>query len=123
MESPVIISPRLMPGVRVAGAFVSVEYAGGCDRNGKPQWRYAVDLPNGAELVGDDLYGWGNAGEMLSTLLSFLGACGESVNYRDRTGRGGDSAELFPPAVATWAAANCDELALVQFELDESARA
>lgn len=117
---PVFISSRLAAAVTVAGAEISVEPTGGCDRHGKPEWRWYLDLPDGAEHSGEELWGWGGSTEMLETLLSFMGACGESVNYRARTGRGGDNAELFPPAVAEWCAANSDELSVVQFDIEES---
>lgn len=117
---PVFISSRLAAAVTVAGATISVEPAGGCNRDGKPEWRWYLDLPDGAEHSGAELWGWGGSAEMLETLLAFMGACGESVNYRARTGRGGDNAELFPPAVAEWCADNSDKLFFVQFEIEES---
>lgn len=117
---PVFISSRLAAAVTVAGATVSVEPTGRADRHGKPEWRWYVDTPDGAEHSGAELYGWGGSAAMLETLLAFMAACGESVNYRDRTGRGGDNAELFPPAVAEWCAANESELSAVGFDVAES---
>jgi len=119
---PFIISSRLLPAVSVAGATISIEPTRNRDRYGKPEWRWYVDLPGGREFDGAELYGWGDAGEMLETLLSFLGACGESVNYRDRYGRGGDNAELFPPAVADWCGQNSDELAAAAFDCETANR-
>ena len=117
---PVFISSRLAAAVTVAVATVSVEPTGRADRHGKPEWRWYLDTPDGAEHSGDELYGWGGSAAMLETLLSFMAACGESVNYRERTGRGGDNAELFPPAVAEWCAANEGELSAVGFDVAES---
>lgn len=121
--SPFIISARLLPAVDVAGATVSVDPTSNRDHYGKPEWRYFIDLPDGTEHTGGELYGWGDAGEMLETLLAFLGACGESVNYRDRTGRGGENADIFPPEVAAWCAANSDALSVASFECEEANRA
>lgn len=117
----VIITPRLLPGVRVGGAFVSIDPTGARDRRGAPEWRWYVDLPDGGEHTGAELCGWGDARAMLETLLGFLAACGESVNYQRRTGRDGECAELFPPAVAEWAAANADDISVVGFDLEEAA--
>ena len=117
---PVFISSRLAAAVDVAGATVSVEPTGRANRDGKTEWRWYVDTPDGGDHSGAELWGWGGSADMLETLLSFMGACGESVNYRARTGRGGDNAELFPPAVAEWCAAHGDELSAVGFELAES---
>lgn len=119
LSPPVFISSRLAAAVDVAGATVSVEPTGRADRHGKPEWKWYLDV-DGAEHSGAELWGWGGSAEMLKTLLAFMGACGESVNYRARTGRGGDNADLFPPAVAEWCAAHDDELSAVGFELAES---
>lgn len=117
---PVFISSRLTAAVTVAGATISVEPSGGCNRDGKPEWRWHLDLPDGAEHSGAQLWGWGGSAEMLETLLAFMGACGEGLNYQARTGRESENADLFPPAVAEWCAANSDELAVVQFDIEES---
>ena len=117
---PVFISSRLTAAVTVAGATVSVEPTGDCDRHGKPEWRWYLDLPDGAEHSGAELWGWGGSAGMLETLLAFMGACGESVNYQERTGRGGDNAELFPAAVAEWCAAHEDEISSVGFDVAET---
>jgi len=117
---PVFISSRLAAAVTVAGATISVEPAGGCNRDGKPEWRWYLDLPDGAEHSGAELWGWGGSAEMLETLLAFMGVCGEGLNYQTRTGRASENADLFPPAVAEWCAANSDELSAVQFEIEES---
>lgn len=120
--SPFIISSRLLPAVSVAGATISIEPTSNRDHYGKPEWRWYVDLADGREFDGAELYGWGDAGAMLETLLAFMGACGESVNYRDRHGSGGDNAELFPPAVAEWCGQNSDELAVAAFDCETANR-
>lgn len=135
--SPVIISPRLLPGVRIdsvrwlgrdddnAGAptvtetaWVSVESTDDTNRDGKPRWRYFIDLPDGTEHVGDDLHGWGDAGEMLATLLAFLDACAESRRYSDGDG---ENSRLFPDDVGAWAEHVSDELGLLRLEIEEGA--
>lgn len=117
---PVFISSRLAAAVTVAGAEIAVEPCGGCDRDGKPEWRWYLDFPDGAEYSGAELWGWGGSAEMLETLLAFMGACGEGLTYQTRTGRESESATLFPPAVAEWCAANSDEIGAVQFDIEES---
>lgn len=115
---PVIITPRLLPGVRIGDAFVSVEPTGGADRQGKPAWRWYVDAP-GFEASESDLHGWGDAGEMLGTLLAFLEACAESRSYGARTGRKGENADLFSEHVGAWAEENSDEISMRRFEIEE----
>lgn len=118
MRSHVAISPRLLPGVRVAGAWISIEPTRRANRDGKPCWKWYVDLPDGSEHEGADLHGLGDAGEMLATLIGFLGACGESVAYGRRTGRKGENADLFPAPVAEWADGASDELAMLGFDME-----
>lgn len=105
MSSPVIITSRLLPGIRIGGAEIHVEPT---DRTsgGKPRWRWIIDLPDGTTHEDTDLCGWGDAGAMLGTLLSFLDACAESRRYR------GDNSDLFPDAVGEWAEQWSDEIRL-----------
>ena len=121
LQSPVEITSRLLPGVRVGGATISIDYSR--ERSGRQAYRWYIDLPDGSEHTGDDLssgVGGGSLQSGLESLLSFLSACGESVNYRDRTGRDGENADLFPAPVAEWAAQNSDELSMLAIELQET---
>ena len=118
MNSIVRISPRLLPSVDVSGAAVSVSPARGRDHYGKPEWRWYVDLPDGREFEGAELFGWGDAGEMLESLLAFLSACGEGVAYSRRTGRESENSGLFPPELADWCDSVSDELGMAQSELE-----
>lgn len=109
----VIISYRLMPAVKVAGATISIEPTGRCQGFAEqPVWRWAIDLPDGSEHTGEDLCGHGNAGEMLSSMLSFLEAAAEAYDYHG--GMMEDSAtNLFPESVCEWASQNSEEIVLL----------
>ena len=103
LREPVIITPRLLAGVRVGDAFISIDYD--CETSeGRTQYRYFVDLPNGGgEFEGTDLRSGCQGGDLregLESLLTFLGACGEAVNYQEQTGQESENADLFPAAVA-----------------------
>lgn len=98
---------------------VSVE-RDGIDWDGRDRfrWEIAGSTTTGPIYAkGDDLYGGVNldvdAGEMLETLLGFLGACGESVNYG-----GGENADLFPAEVGRWAAQHDCEISMSSLEDD-----
>lgn len=104
----VIIGPRLLPTVKVGDTFLAVEPTTK-SRGGKPCWKWYIDGPD-FTAEGDDLAGWGNAGEMLESFLSFVAACGES--YPD-----GENADLFPPAVGEWARSNADDLAVAGLDI------
>ena len=121
LSAPFSISSRLLPALVVGGATIQVEYAG--SKLGRTVYRWTIDLPDGSTHTGDDLssgVGGGTIQEGFSSLVSFLSACGESVNYRDRTGRTGESADLFPGPVAEWAGAHSDDLGMLCCELDEN---
>jgi hypothetical protein len=119
LTHPIIITPRLLPGVQIGGAFISVEPTRATDHYGKTKWQYFIDI-DGQENSGADLAGWGDTQEMLATLLSFLGAAAESYAYRQRTGRDGENEDLFPAAVVEWAYQNSDELSMLAMELEET---
>lgn len=122
LKSPFIITPRLLPGVHIGKAFISIEYDGGTS-DGRIRYRYHIDLPDGSEHTGNDLksgVGSGNLQSGMESLLSFLAACGESYGFSKRTGREGENTDLFPPAVAEWAYQNSDELATLEIEIQET---
>lgn len=117
LHSPVQISPRLLPGVRVGDAWVSIEpeevrWARPSDAH-PPAWRYYIDAP-GLEYEAADLrgWGWGGSRQMLATLLNFLST------QVERTRNGNDEEALFPPDVAAWACANSDEIEVTMLDLE-----
>lgn len=112
IKSPMIITARLLPGIKVEDGFISLEPTERCREYGKPIWKWYVDIPAG-EFEGDDLAGWGDHKEMMASMLSFLGAAAES--YPD-----GENADLFPPPVVEWAHQNSDEIAILSMDLEES---
>jgi len=122
LHPPVAISPRLHPGVRVGGAWVSICYADRRGDCGRVRYRWHVDL-DGQEYTGDDLQSGcqgGSLQEGLESLLSFLGAFAEAIDYQQRTERESDNAGLFPEGLAEWASEYSDEIAMLEWELSEN---
>ncbi len=122
LDSPVEITSRLMAGVRVGGATISIEY-GGVTEDRRRKYHYFIDLPDGTEYESDDIasgVGGGTLQSGLENLLGFLSACGESWNYVGHDGERGENADLFTPVVAEWASQNSDELESFEFELREN---
>lgn len=120
LKDPVVITGRLMPGVKVGDAFVSIEYSDRAGRDGRVRYRWYADLADGREFTGDDLQsGCGGDGLQggLESLLSFLGAFAESWRYG---GADGENADLFPEGLAEWAMQNSDEISMLQIELEET---
>lgn len=121
IQAPCIITPSLKAGFECGGAYVSIDYAG--ERDGRTVYEWEVVLPDGTEYSDTDLYsgvGGGSLQDGLRSLCSFLTAAAESYDYRQRTGRDGESEDLFPPAIVEWAADNADELAMMGCELEET---
>jgi hypothetical protein len=121
LRPPTIITPRLLPGVRIGDVFVSIEYSRRPGSEGRTRYTYHVDLPAG-EVTGYDLQsgaGGGTLQEGLENLLCFLEAAAESYSYRLRTGRQGENEDLFPPPVVEWAYQHSDEIAMTRLELEE----
>ncbi len=123
LNSPFIISSRLLPALQVGGATIQLEYSKRDGRDSRTRYQWTIDLPNGQEFTGDDLQSGCQGGSLqngFANLLSFLSASGDSLNYQTRTGREGENADLFPAPVVEWAAQNSDELSLLSLEIEES---
>lgn len=119
LKQPVIITPRLLAGIKIDNAFVSIDYAGQT-AEGRTRYRYHIDLEHGGEYSGTDLKSGCQGGtlqEGLESLLSFLGACAESYRYK---GMNGENSDLFPESIAQWASQNSDEIGMLQCELSET---
>ena len=126
LHPPFLISPSLKPALRIGDAWLELTYARREGREGRTRYAWSVLLPDGAEEAGDDLQsgcGGGNLQEGFGSLLSFLGACAEAIDYQERTGRESDNADLFPPRVAAWAAdVGTDAFSMLALEIEETLR-
>lgn len=122
--APLIITPRLLPGAKVGGGCISIEY----DRKrrgegGRVRYHYYIDLPKGVEYTGNDLQSGASGGTLqqgLESLVSFLEAAGEAYRYAMYLGRDSENADMFPGNVNEWAYQNSDELSMLQIELQET---
>lgn len=118
LHAPFEIGPRLLPALRVNGAWVYLEATRSVGAYGKPAFRWTLDMPDGSEHTGDDLCGWEGLQGMFGSLLAFLSAAGEA--WDDDPDERGENADLFPPEVCAWARANSDELDCLRVEIEES---
>jgi hypothetical protein len=123
LHSPMLISSRLLPAIKVADCTISIKDMGlGIDH--RHRYRYYLDFENGrlytrADLRSGIVENSPAIAGMFSSLLAFLGACGESVNYATRNGGKGENADLFPRWVGEWCAAHEDELGMLKVEIEE----
>ncbi len=110
LNSPFLISSRLLPALQVGGATIQLEYAKRQGRDSRTRYQWTIDLPNGQEFTGDDLQSGCQGGSLqngFASLLSFLSA----ASYDDG---------MFPDAINEWAKQNSDELSLLSLEIEES---
>ncbi len=120
LREPIIITARLLAGVKVGVATISIDFAGHTS-DGRTRYNYFIDTPL-FEYAGSDLksgVGGGSLQAGLESLLAFLSAAAESYAYQMRTGRQGENADLFPANVLEWAYQHSDELSMLACELEE----
>jgi len=125
IREPFAISPRLLPGIKIADAWVSLTYSKRAGEEHRTRFQWYIDLPSG-EYSDDDLQS-GNCASSLQkefgTLLAFLDAAGEAYDYFTKHGRSTENIDLFPPQVCEWAAQNRDEIGMLRLEIEESGEA
>jgi len=122
LKNPFIITARLMAGLKIADAYLSIDY-GRRESTGRMRYQVWIDLPDGTEHAIYDMCSGCQGGDLqggMADLLSFLGAAAESRNYHKRTGDAGEHEDLFPPAVVAWAAANEDAISMAGCEIEET---
>lgn len=86
--------------------------------------RYGYRITTDAwEFVGNDIRSGCSAdvdvADAARCLFSFLSACAESRQYRDRGWGPGENADLFPEHVGQWAERNDDEISLLSMDPEE----
>jgi hypothetical protein len=130
LESPLIISPRLLPAVKIADCTISLEFhdysadnrctlATHYDRPGKKSFT-EIALSTG---VGEE---WNDetVRKSFCALLVFISAAVESREYRERQGKPRDDTadtteNLFPPFLLKYFSDHSSELLEVSIELEE----
>ena len=119
IKPPFCITPRLLPGIRIGGAWLSVDYA----KEQNQQYRtyvYYLDFA-GKEFTGTcnspNYYGLQKG---LETLLNFLGVFEIAVRYNKATGHKSEELELFPKELANWAMENNTEIFDLECRLTEN---
>lgn len=116
LRPPLIITSRLMAGIKIEDSTIHIEQTGNVGEYGKPQWRYIIDAPD-FTYRDTELYGWGDTRQMMESLLSFLYAGAEAYEYERVTGREAENADLFPEHVNEWASFHSDIIMVLPEEL------
>ena len=119
LHTPIIITSRLLPGVRFKDSMISIEYGSMTDDN-RQAYTVHIDAPDFSYTF-HDLHSGVGGGDLqngLESALSFLSAAGE--DYRIHMGENPSEEELFPVHVCEWAYQNSDELSMMQYVLEEN---
>jgi len=137
ISSPLCITSRLLPGCRIGGAEISIEYAGHSEdieaSKLRQRYRWYIDLglkwvqelnmASTREFSGDGFYsgrGGGTLQEGLESLLGYLGAFAGAYEYQKLSGEEEVyGAHLFPAELAEWAIENADAITALELELRE----
>ncbi len=120
IHAPLCITSRLLPGCRIGGVEISIEYA--YIKNSRQAYRYFIDGVTECGFRSTDLQSGARGGTLqkgLETLLGFLGAFAEAVAYQPQTGQELENANLFPAELEDWAIENVDEISMMESELQE----
>ncbi len=124
LQSPFIITARLMAGLAISDAFLSIE-TGSRDSENRTQYSCFLDLSDGSEHFIDSIAsgcGGGDIQDGMESLLSFLSAAAESYRHRKcdwNKVTEDDNATLFSRPVVEWAYQNSDEISMAAIELEE----
>jgi hypothetical protein len=129
LESPIMISARLLPAVKIADCTISLEFhdysadnrctlATHYDRPGKKSFT-EIALSTGAGEEWNDE----TVRKSFCALLGFLSAAVESREYRERQGKPRDDSadtteNLFPPFIVRFFAEHTSELESVSIDLE-----
>lgn len=122
ISSPLRITSRLLPGCRIGGAEISIEYSRLLNPRCNQRYHWFIDTQDG-EFEGNDLYSGAGGGclqEGLESLLGFLGAFAEAHLYQNQTGRESENADFFPVELADWAMQNADKISMMELDLQEN---
>ncbi len=117
LHPPVIITSRLLAGVKVGNTEISIQYDS-ITSEGRMVYRYYIDNDI-LEYENNDIKSGCQGGNMqkgLSCLLSMLCAAAEAYNYGPKS----DNYDMFPPNIMEWCDTNSDELSMLCCELEEN---
>lgn len=127
LNTPLMITSRLLPGVKVGDSFISIEVLSH-DGAGRYKVGYFLDGPTGMLGSGDEISVMMMAHESVSydlprkamaTLLSLLGNDGDG--YRQYMGNGEPiDGYAFGPVLAEFAYMHGDEISMIACDLDDS---
>ena len=123
IHAPLCITSRLLPGCRIGGVEISIEYSHKTE-DGRQVYCWYIDTEE-ENFHSEDLkskVGGGTLQEGLESLLGFLGAFAEAIKYGEATGQETKNMSLFPAELEDWALANANEIATLQLDLQEQQR-
>ena len=122
IHKPMIITSRLLPGIRIGNAEISIEPAGETqDGRNRFRWYWDHEKIECSETDLKSRVGGCGIEEMMESLLGFMAACGESYGYAMRRPNSNpENLDLFPEQMHEWCYLNSDELSMLGIEIEEA---
>lgn len=109
LKSPVMITARLLPGVKIDKTYISIEYITKRNFEGRTEYRVHIDHPEFTYTDESTMSGCqgGTLQEGLSTFLNFLSYSGETDS----------ESMMFPENVTEFARQFSEEIGMMGYDL------
>jgi len=123
LHDPFVITSRLMAGVKIGSAEISVGYSRFTSHDGRTRYQYCIDHDKNSHESNELFSGVMGGGLLdgMESLLSFLGAAADAYRYNMRgNGRKSDNSDLFPEWVMEWAYMNSSEIDCVKLDIEDA---
>jgi len=128
LHPPFLITSRLLPGLRVEGLTISLEYSSRPGDEGRTRYQYYLDFADGTRYEADDLQsGVGNHSLQygFENLLGYLDHAAEHYRYHDMESiYGNDEEPLYEPVFTEEIDAKLyevgDEICMLRAEIEEN---
>lgn len=120
IHPPMMISPRLLPAVEIDDVTISIDPEDWTVYfDGRGEWShidYVEDNFRPGLLPRDE----GDAvRDALGSVLSFVSAFAEAIEFETRTGCESENSDLFPDTMREWAHQNSDEITDMAMQLED----
>ena len=118
LHDPFIITPRLLPGLKVGISYISLEKLEKRGPRALAHMRIDGEINYLDASLQSGAGGFESIPEVFETFLGFLEAAIESYKFEERhPGLEGENSDLFPRAVVEWAVSHRSEIESLRTEI------
>jgi len=122
LHEPFIITPRLLPGLKIGDAVLSLDTDMSISEDNRDVATFyldAKDFSYSDSNLQSGVCGFASLVEVFETMISFMEAAGEAVRFNMSSAHESDNSDLFPPNVMDWCYENADELSWISCEIHD----